>query len=137
MLRERDANDPDWPRTRNQHVLGAKVNLLRDVNRVPEGVEQRTQLSVYQIRLDPHVLGWNHHVVGESSVAVHPDPLSAQAHVFATGSTVPAAPAHDVALDRDLLADVKVSGFFPVRHPRAQGDDGSEELVPQSHRGSE
>ena len=121
---DRGRHHPDRAGAGDQHVLAGEREAQRGVGGVAERVEDRAQVGVEVVGLDPHVGGGDHDVVGERAVAVdaHADRVDAQ--LPAAGAAVAAHAAHDVPLAGDPLADLHAGHVRrPPRRPRRRTRD--------------
>ncbi|OPZ56198.1 MAG: hypothetical protein BWY91_00534 [bacterium ADurb.BinA028] len=124
-------DDPDRPGPGDEDVLAHKRPLQRRMGRVAERVEDRSQVGVDGVRLDPDIRRGQDDEVGERSVPVDADADGVDAHVAAAGPAVAAVAADDVPLARHPRAD---GDGRPRRHVLPDLDDLAVELVPDDHR---
>ena len=98
------------------------------MDRIAQRVEHRAQVGVHVVGLHPHVARRDHHVVGESTVAVDAHARCPDAHMAPARPAVAAGPADDVPLAGRLLPD------GDGRDVLADLDDLAEELMTDHQR---
>lgn len=116
-------HDADRPRPGDDDVLAREGEGQGGVHGIAQGVEDRTEVGVDVVVVDPGIARRDDDVVGEGAVAVdaHPDGVDAQ--VPSPGAAVAAGAADDVALAGDPVADAH------ARHVAADLVDDAVELV--------
>ena len=129
MARHDRGHQADGPGARDEHVLCDQAVLRRRMDRIAERVEDRGDVEVDLGEVGPQVARRHDDELGEGSVALHPDAYGVGAQHPASGQTVAALAARDVALGADDLAGVDGGDTL------TELDDLADELVADDQRG--
>ena len=97
--------DADRPGAGDQHVLAQHREGQGGVHRVAERVEDRGHPPVDRMPVHPRIARRHGDVLRERPIDLHPDAPGVDAQVAASGPAVPAAPAHQMPLAADRVAD--------------------------------
>ena len=127
--RDRDREQADRAAAEHRDRAAGEILLARREDGVAERLLQRRDLGrqLRAVVLPDHRLGHGD-VTREGAVPVDAEDPRALAHVRLAGAALEAHAAGDVALGRDVVADLDVVDVFPDL------DDGAGELVPERER---